>query len=171
MPLTRSPLIGQPLWHTPRDSSPRSRRHKLMNSIGDGGPARTRTWDQDKCVVATLQPSTSVFTAHQLRRNTYSTQNRSRHAMQGDFDNLRYILARPIIATASRRQRGQSRKNWKEREAWKKTTKGSHGRVNIRCETTPAAWPLHRTQFVSVRTRKSPSLPACEFVMLSRSMG
>ena len=25
---------------------PRSRRHKLMNSNGDGGPARTRTWDQ-----------------------------------------------------------------------------------------------------------------------------
>jgi len=25
---------------------PCSRRHKLMNSNGDGGPARTRTWDQ-----------------------------------------------------------------------------------------------------------------------------
>ena len=34
---------------------PRSRRHKAMNFKGDGGPARTRTWDQG--IMSTRIPS------------------------------------------------------------------------------------------------------------------
>jgi hypothetical protein len=65
-------------------------RHKLMKSMGDGGPARTRTWDYGKCVMAIFQPLTSFFTAQHLRRNTYSTQSKLRRILVGQVTMIAY---------------------------------------------------------------------------------
>ena len=46
MNLPTHPHRTAPQWLTPRDSNPPLSGPNAMNSKGDGGPARTRTWDQ-----------------------------------------------------------------------------------------------------------------------------